>query len=124
MSAAYGQVAVVAHKSVPVKQLSKSELFDIYAGETQLWEGDLPIQVYDLKSQEDTKKMFYRFIGKSISRMKSIWMVNMLSGEGDPPKTVVNEEEMIKLILETPGAIGYLPKALVHDSLNVLLLIE
>jgi len=56
--------------------------------------------------------------------MKSIWLKNMLSGEGEPPKAMGSEEEMLKNVAETPGAIGFINKNKVIAEVKVLAYIE
>lgn len=121
---AFGQVAVIAHPSVPIEKISKSDLFDIYIGETRFWDNDKTITVFDLRQNSDTTKSFYNYLGKSPSRMKSIWMVNLLSGEGDPPESVETEENMLESIANTPGAIGFISQGKVDNLVKVLQVIE
>ena len=45
--------------------------------------------------------------------MKSIWMKNMLSGEGQPPQAKATEQEILEQVAKTPGAIGYVNRDLV-----------
>lgn len=86
ISFATGQVAVIANKSVPVDEVSSQQLLDFYTGDVKLWENKDPVIVTDLKPEGEIKALFYEFLGKSPSRMKSIWLKKMLSGEGDPRK--------------------------------------
>ncbi len=79
--ASFSQVAVIAHKSVPVDTIKKSELLDFYTGDIKKWNDEQPVVILDLKPRGDTKKMFYEFLGKRPSRLKSIWLRKMLSGE-------------------------------------------
>ena len=84
-SGTFGQVAVIANPSVPVDTITNTELLDFYSRDIRLWNNDKPVTIFDLKPKGKIKEIFYAFIGKSTSRMKSIWMKKMLSGEGDPP---------------------------------------
>ena len=55
--------------------------------------------------------------------MKSIWLKKMLSGEGDPPESMKTEEEMLKKVALTPGAIGFVSQARASDEVKTLILI-
>ena len=66
------QVAVIAHKSVPIEKISKKQLLDLYTGDIRQWENRKPVIVFDLKIKGEVKETFYDFLGKSPSRMKSI----------------------------------------------------
>jgi len=122
-ASALGQVAVIAHKNVPVDTLSKAQLFDFYTYEARFWNKDLPVVVIDLKPQMPSKALFYEFLGISASRMKSLWLKKMLLGEGDPPAAMRSDEEMLKEIAGTPGALGFVSANLVTKQVKILLLI-
>ncbi|MBT4497534.1 MAG: hypothetical protein HOC74_07425 [Gemmatimonadetes bacterium] len=118
------QIAVIAHKSVSADTLTAARLLDLYTCDVQAWSDDQPVVVFDLKPRTAVKEAFYRFIGKSPSRMKSVWMKKMLSGEGDPPTSLKTEEELLRKVAATPGAIGYVDKTRVDDQVKMLLVID
>ncbi len=118
------QVAVIANKSVPVDTVRKSKLLDFYTGDIRLWGNDEAVVVVDLKPRSDIKKRFYRYLGKRSSRMKSIWLKKMLSGEGDPPEALKTEEDVLHKVGNTQGAIGFLSASKVDSQqVKVLLII-
>lgn len=118
------QIAVIANTSVPIERLDKDMLFDVYRGDVQTWDDDSKIKLWDLGERGDTRKGFYKFIGKRPSRMKSLWMRKLLTGDGDPPEVAESEEEMLEEIVATPGSIGYVNKELVDERVKILLVIE
>jgi len=122
--ASFPQVAVIAHKTVPVDTIKKSELLDFYTGDIKKWINGDKVIVNDLKPKGEVKKIFYKFLGKTPSRMKSIWLKNMLSGEGDPPEALKSEEEMLQKIAATPGAIGFLSHTKVDNNVKTLIVIR
>jgi len=89
---------------VPVDEIKKSELLDYYTFDVRLWSNEAPIIVLDLKTKNNVKLAFYDFLGKTPSRMKSIWLKKMLSGECDPPESIKSEEAMLAKVASTPGA--------------------
>ena len=119
-TAAAAQVAVIAHKDVPADSIAKVQLLDFYTGEAQSWEGGLEVVVFDLKSKGAVKDAFYDFLGKSSSRMKSIWLKRKLSGEGDPPESFQTEEELLQHVTSTPGAVGFVHASKVSVDVKVL----
>jgi len=122
--ASFSQVAVIAHKSVPVDTIKKSELLDFYTADIKKWINGDKVIVNDLKPKGEVKKIFYKFLGKTPSRMKSIWLKNMLSGEGDPPEALKSEEEMLQKIAATPGAIGFISHTKVDNNVKTLIVIK
>jgi len=125
-AAAHSQVAVITHLHTPTDTVSKTQLLDFYTGDVRAWESGRQVVVFDLKPKNETKKLFYQYLGKSPSRMKSIWMKRMLLGEGDPPEACDTEEELLEKVANTPGAIGFVSKtkAATLDSVKTLVLIN
>jgi len=124
VEASFSQVAVIAHKSVPVDTIKKSELLDFYTCDIKKWNDKQPVVILDLKPRGEVKKTFYKYLGKTPSRMKSIWLKNMLSGEGDPPEVLKSEEEMLQKIATTPGSIGFLSHTKVDNNVKTLIVIK
>jgi len=122
---AAADVAVIVNKSVPLDTITSTYLLDLYTGDIRTWTNGEPVVLVDLKLRTDTKNMFYQYMGKSNSRMKSIWMKNMLSGEGNPPQSFGSEQDLLQKVASTPGAIGYLslPAAQLAGSEIITLLV-
>lgn len=118
---ASAQVAVIAHKDVPADSLSKTDLLDFYTGDVQSWRGDMAVVVFDLKARGPVRDAFYEYLGKTSSRMRSIWLKRKLSGEGDPPESFETEAAVLERVATTPGAIGFVQKTTVSgDTVKIL----
>ena len=122
-SIAVAQVAVIAHPTVSPDTLSKSDLIDYYTGDVSLWPDETAVVLVDLKPRSTAKKTFYKFLGKRPSRLKSIWMKRMLSGEGDPPTALKSESEILEKVASTPGALSYISESTVTERVKTLLVI-
>ena len=118
------EVAVIAHPSVPVDALKKSELLDFYLFDKVKWPDQQPVVVLDLKPKGETRDTFYQYLGKRPSRMKSIWLKKVLSGEGDPPEAMPSEADLVARVASTKGAIGFAGAANVNGRVKVLIRIE
>ena len=118
---ATAQVAIIAHKDVPADSIEKDRLLDFYLRDVLSWPSSgLEVIVCDLRQNGEVKDEFYKFLGKSSSRMKSIWLKRKLAGEGDPPEFFQTEEELLQHVANTPGAIGFVHASKVTDNVKVL----
>jgi ABC-type phosphate transport system substrate-binding protein len=125
--AASAEVAIIVNKSVPMQTIDSRTLFDLYSGDVKRWSNGQAVVLLDLEPRGDVKTTFYDYLGKSSSRMKSIWMKNMLAGEGSPPEAVPSEAELVKRVAATPGAIGYVSRPTVtgaDDGIVTLIVID
>ena len=118
------QIAVIAHKSVPLDEIRKGQLFDLYSRDINKWPDKEPVIVFDLKPTGEVKKLFYRFLGKSPSRMKSIWLKKMLAGESPPPQALASEEQILEQVAATAGSVGFINASKADARVKVLLLID
>lgn len=116
------QVVIIAHKDVPVNQLTQPQLFDFYTGDIKRWENKDPVTVFTLKPKTAVQDSFFRLLGRSSSRMKSIWMKNMLSGEGDPPESLRSEAAVLLKVSTTPGAIGFVSRDSITSDVKTLMI--
>ena len=121
---AKSQIMVITHKSTTIDKISDTKLLDFYTGDIRKWNDGKTVIVFDLKPKTELKKSFYKILGKSTSRMKSIWMKKMLSGEGDPPEALKSEEEMLKKISTTPGAVGFISESKLNGTVKVLKILK
>ncbi|MCP4723983.1 MAG: hypothetical protein GY863_03045 [bacterium] len=121
---ALSQIAIIANKTVPADSISKVQLIDYFSRDIKTWDNDIPIVIVDLKEKGEVKNTFYKYLGKTSSRMKSIWMKKKLSGEGNPPASLISEEEVLKKVASTPGAIGFISRSKVTDEVKILRTIE
>jgi ABC-type phosphate transport system substrate-binding protein len=117
-------VAVIAHKAVPADTLTRAQLVDLYTGDVKSWSDKTPVVVLDLRTQSEIRDAFYQLLGLTSSRMKSIRLKKLLLGEGEPPEALKSEEEVVKKVASTPGAIGYVSQSKVSGEVITLRIIE
>jgi len=117
---AWGQIAIIVHKSVPIDSASPEQIADIYRLKVRKWENGNQIVLYNLKRKEDLKSQFYKFIKENPLNLKKLWMRLQLTGEAMPPDGLDTEEEVIEKVASTPGAIGFVSKEKVNDDVKVI----
>ena len=100
-------VFVLAHKAVPVDSISTEELIDIFTLQQLKWKNGELIRLMDFKRDFPVQNAFYGAMGFQRVTLKNHWLRIILSGEGQSPTLLRTEEEMIREVALTPGAIGY-----------------
>ena len=128
---AAAQVAVIAHRSVPADGIERGQLLDFYTGDARAWGREIakqrrdvqPVVAVDLATRSEVREAFYRYLGKTSSRMRSIWLKRKLAGEGDPPLAMQTEEALVARVGSTPGAIGFVSQSKVTGSVKILAVI-
>lgn len=120
---ATAQFAVIAHKEVPADTLTQAQILDLYCADIKIWNNKVPVVCFDLKLQSDSRDAFYKLLGKTPSRMKSLWLKKLLMGEGEPPAALSSEEEMVKKVASTRGAIGFVSAAKATREVKVIFVV-
>ncbi len=121
---AFGQVAVVAHASVPADSINKSDLLRMFSGDIEHWEDGSPVVVVDLAEKGAVRDSFYAYLGKTSSRMRSVWLKRKLTGEGELPRSIESQEELIAVISQTVGAIGFVSREFTNGHPEIKVLID
>lgn len=117
---AQAQVVVIAGKSVG--DMSKDQVSDIFLGKsTAIPGGGTAVPVDQPESSPLRDEFYSKVTGKSASQAKSLWSKLAFTGKGTPPKEMGSSAEVKKTVAGTPGAIGYIEKAAVDDSVKVVL---
>lgn len=112
-------MAVIANKSVSAASIDAATLANIVTLDQKQFGGGAVV-VFDLGAEGDVKSKFYAFIGKSFADCKKTWLRAKLTGNGNPPTSVGSEDEMVKKVASTPGAIGYVSIGKVTGDVKVL----
>jgi len=112
---------VIANVSVEDSQLKLKDLRSIYTMKKNLWSNGDRIVVFVLSDDSATHKDFCRQLLKVFPRqLESVWYRLVYSGTGERPVSVNSEEEMIALVANTPGAIGYIRSEGLHEETKII----
>ncbi len=114
------QIAIIVNKSVPDKVIDKNILSDIYTLNKQYWGDGSKVVVIDKKGEDRIKALFYERLKLSSAQLQKIWIRKQFSGKGHAPMTYKTESEILKIIEDTPGAIGYISLDSVSSRVRVI----
>jgi len=114
------QVVVIVHSDVTGDHISKDALAKVFTGSaTRIPSGARVIPVM-LKNGPVHSEFATDFLGRSPVSLMVIWRGLVLSGQSAMPKAFDSEDEMVKFVAKTPGAIGYIGVKTPHDDVKVL----
>ena len=116
-SAANG-VAVIAHPSVT--KLDATTVEKIFTGKVIDVGGAAVVAINAVRGSMVRTRFLQAFLNQDEERYTAYWTVRRYNGLGAPPKEVQSSADVIKLVMSTPGAIGYIDEADVKPGMNVL----
>jgi ABC-type phosphate transport system substrate-binding protein len=114
-------VVVVVSAKCAVSTLSKDQVTDIFLGKTARFPDGAPAVPSDQVEGSPARDEFYaKFANKSAAQLKAHWTKIIFTGRGQPPKSVANNVEVLKLIAANPQAISYIERSAVDSTVKVL----
>ena len=118
-SAVQADVVVVTNKSVNTANLDTRDIKKIFLGKKTYWDDNKKITLFILAKSPAHKEFVKKYLGKSENQFTNYWKQLLFTGKGMMPNRV-KDEEVIRKIKETEGAIGYVAANLVTKDVNII----
>lgn len=116
----WADIYIIAHKQNPIKQLSLSQLKELYLGNRQFI-GEIRILPLDQDIQESTRNKFYsQVIEIEQSQLISHWSKLIFTGKGQAPKSLLSDNSIIEFVSANPNTIGYINSQTMNDKVKVI----
>lgn len=122
-TASYADIAVITHPSVTITA-NKSEVSALFLGKSKNLAGKKLTPV-DIEEGSTTRDGFYqKLINKNPSQLNAYWARIVFTGKGQPPKALMDDDEVKDFVANNSAAIGYIDTSAVDASIKVLLTIK
>jgi ABC-type phosphate transport system substrate-binding protein len=104
-----GDVAIVVHEKVAVKDLPLTELRKIFRGERQYWTTDLPVVLLVRAPTAHERSVVLRVVYQMTeAQYKQFWVAKVFRAEAvSVPKLVYSGEMTTQMVASLPGAISF-----------------
>lgn len=111
-------LVVIANHQSGFERISREETSSLFMGRhKRLPSGMAAIPV----DQVADKAAFYRaLLGKELAEVQSYWARLIFSGGGSPPQQAATADEVIEMVINNRGAIGYIPRARADSRVKVV----
>ncbi|KZN44451.1 hypothetical protein [Pseudoalteromonas luteoviolacea] len=114
-------VDVVVHPSNNAA-LDKGKIEQIFLGKLKTFDGSAKvIPISQVDSNPVTEEFNTKVVGRSASQLKAYWSKLLFTGKGQPPKSMANDQEVMKLVADNPNVIGYVTSGSADGSVKVLM---
>lgn len=95
-----------------IEVLKRFDLTNLFSMRTRVWQNGTPVQVFVLAKRSNVHQQFVmQNLGMMPFQLDRYWQRLVFSGMAKAPKEVRSVSEMIRNVLKTPGAIGYIDDA-------------
>lgn len=121
VSSAMADVVVIASARSGIQTLSHDEVVSIFFGRFRQLPSGLPVQPVDLPAFLPEKASFYRqLVNKELSEINAYWSRLIFSGRIAPPMQARSIEELLDIVSNNPGAIGYIDRSRIDARVKLV----
>ncbi|MHB1173928.1 MAG: type 2 periplasmic-binding domain-containing protein [Sulfuriferula sp.] len=104
-------VTIIVNPSVTIASVSQNAVRSMFAMKLLQWPDGQPVRVFVLPDDNPLHRAFCKEVLDVYPyQLRQTWDRLVYSGTGQAPIEVNSEEEMLKSVAHTPGALGYLKK--------------
>ena len=116
--AAGDDVVVIGNSAVP--KTDKITLQRLYTGRI-VSIGQQTVMPVNLPAGSPVRDDFLQMVmDQNEEQYTGYWLVRRYVGKGSPPKELGSIDEVVKHVIATPGAVGYVPLSKVPSGANVI----
>jgi len=113
--------AVIVNKTVAVDSIDKETLRAVMSMRLRVWADGTPVHVFVLPDRHPAHQRFSkRILSLFPHQLRRTWDRLVYTGIGQAPTELQNPQEMLRQVATTPGAIGYIDKEMIDDSVRQL----
>lgn len=121
---ASGEVAIVVGPDSPVSSTNLEEVTKIFLGKAKKFADGSAAVPLDQAEGETAREEFYtKVVKKTPSQLNAYWSRLIFTGKGQPPQAVEDDSEVMELVAEEEGMVGYIDASSVDGSVKVILTI-
>ena len=122
---ANADIAIVVHPDNPLSTATKEEVSKLFLAKTKMFANGKQINLVDLEEGDEIRDKFYQAVtDKTPSQVKAYWSRLIFTGKGQPPRVVLDSDEVVSAVAADANTIGYLDSDSVNSSVKVIFTIQ
>ena len=114
-------IVLIAHPSVGTQVINQDTARAMFAMRQRTWSNGQAAQIFVLTNRDPVHSQFTKEqLGVYPHQLQLAWDRMVFSGMGQAPNRVRDQEEMREQVARTPGALGYLEREYLDESVHVI----
>lgn len=119
------ELVVVVNSASGVTRMTQEEVVAIFMGrQNRLPSGLLALPVEPVGDAVLRARFYGSLANVSLPQVRSYWARLFFSGQAQPPRQAQTPEEVIRVVLDNRGAIGFVPRRLVDARVQSVLVLR
>ncbi len=114
-------LAVIVNPESGVSELTKAEVIHLFMGRQKRLPSGATALTVDLGGQQADKADFYaKLVNKDLAEINSYWARLIFSGQGSPPVQAESVADVLEIVQNNKGAIGYVEASKVGAGVKIV----
>lgn len=114
------EIAIIVHKDTEVSSIERTELRPIFQTKKTSLSGE-KLMPLNLPDEDDARQQFdAAVLGLGPDRVARYWIDRQIRGGNPPPRSISNEDLVLRIVSAKRGAIGYVPMSAVTPQVKVV----
>lgn len=106
-AAAAEDLLVIVNPGISLGSIEAKDLQRIYLGKKTLWEDGTTIVTVMPKEGTVHDRFIEDYLDRSVQRFATYWRQMVFTGKGVPPRSFVEEIDLVEFVASTPGSMGF-----------------
>lgn len=103
-------------------RLTQQQVSEIYLGKVDSFPGGGGVIPVDQPEGRSIRDEFYATVlNKSAAQVSAYWAKVIFTGEGSPPRILIDSQAVKRAVAANPNAIGYIDEGAVDRSVRIVL---
>jgi ABC-type phosphate transport system substrate-binding protein len=119
---AWSAPVVITNPSLGAETIDADTIRSVFRGKKVAWGNKSAVIVAVLKGGAVHDAFLKQAFNISASSFSNYWRLTTMSGGATAPKEFANEDELLKFVAATPGAIGYLDETKLNTDVRSIAL--
>lgn len=100
--------------------IDEEQIAKIFLGQTKTFSNGSEATPIDQKEGPIREEFGNKLLKKNPSQLKAQWARQIFTGGAKPPKELGSDDEILKFVASTPGAIAYIDSSKVNKTVKVV----
>ena len=116
---ALAEVVVIVHPG-NAAALDEEQIAKIFLGQSRTFPGGAEATPVDQKEGAVREEFGNKVLKKNPAQLKALWARQIFTGGSKPPKELGSDDDVLKFVSSTPGAIAYVDSGKANKSVKVI----
>lgn len=114
-----GDVVVIVNPANSAS-IDEEQIAKIFLGQTKTFSNGSEATPIDQKEGALREEFGNKLLKKNPAQLKAQWARQIFTGGAKPPKELSSDDEVLKFVASTPGAIAYIDSSKVNKTVKVV----